>query len=383
MKTNLFIPKKLKVGFQKRQDTFTGKLSYITYYDEKEKLRKEASWTSWCDNTIPSIEVDNTPRAGYIFNKGIRRDNYSGWGGGRSVIRVHDPRDFEFEISVDNLIGILTHSDISKRDIQEECVFAWSGTELVLLPVNSVAYQEATAFTEKQDKKISAKELVKGATYSQKKSEDLFIYMGRMDWFDFHYKEKDTDTFKKRPSWHGQTFYTGQYHHQSTGKEHIFYNTTSKAFELISVSTLSSCVNESVSPDFSNLLEKWFLTHNSQPLIGVKLVPFTPLKPKNGNFHFAYNLTLFSQKSGDESHGQLDMYRPYSYESSSYTLKKNGAFNYLKKDNDVFFVDAKAPEYEYNYHSTRKENPNQEELFELHFVLKNGNSSAFYKIESE
>ena len=37
----MFIPKRIKIGFQKREDTFTGKLSYIIYYDETNKLRKE------------------------------------------------------------------------------------------------------------------------------------------------------------------------------------------------------------------------------------------------------------------------------------------------------------------------------------------------------
>ncbi len=41
MNTNIFIPKKLKVGYQYRDDTFTGKLAYVIYYDEKNKLRKE------------------------------------------------------------------------------------------------------------------------------------------------------------------------------------------------------------------------------------------------------------------------------------------------------------------------------------------------------
>ena len=39
-----FIPKKIKVGYQDRDDTYTGKLAYVIYYDEKGKLRKENSW---------------------------------------------------------------------------------------------------------------------------------------------------------------------------------------------------------------------------------------------------------------------------------------------------------------------------------------------------
>lgn len=39
-KERFFIPEKIKVGYQKRQDTYTGKLSYIIYYDKKGVLRK-------------------------------------------------------------------------------------------------------------------------------------------------------------------------------------------------------------------------------------------------------------------------------------------------------------------------------------------------------
>ena len=142
MKTNLFIPTKIKVGFQKRTDTFTGKLAYVIYYDEKGKIRKETSWSNWRDDKIEAVEFDNTARNGFLFNKGIKRDGYH-WGSGRSVIRVYDPRDFEFEITVDNLIGILMHSDVSKRDIVENCVYAWTGGDLVLLPTNSEEYRQS------------------------------------------------------------------------------------------------------------------------------------------------------------------------------------------------------------------------------------------------
>jgi len=46
MKSTIFIPKKCKVGFNLRQDTYTGKLGYIIYHDGK-VWRKENSWESW------------------------------------------------------------------------------------------------------------------------------------------------------------------------------------------------------------------------------------------------------------------------------------------------------------------------------------------------
>lgn len=45
----LNIPDKIKVGFQERGDTYTGKLSYVTYINKKGKLAKEISWEGWRD----------------------------------------------------------------------------------------------------------------------------------------------------------------------------------------------------------------------------------------------------------------------------------------------------------------------------------------------
>ena len=50
MNNAIFLPEKMRVGFQKRDGTYTGKLAYIIYYDNKGKLRKENSWGRWRDN---------------------------------------------------------------------------------------------------------------------------------------------------------------------------------------------------------------------------------------------------------------------------------------------------------------------------------------------
>jgi hypothetical protein len=51
MQNNIFIPKVIKVGYQKRDGTYTGKLAYIIYIDDKKKVRKEKSWNA--PNTYP------------------------------------------------------------------------------------------------------------------------------------------------------------------------------------------------------------------------------------------------------------------------------------------------------------------------------------------
>lgn len=245
--TNLFIPKKIRVGFQNRKDTYTGKLGYVIYYDEKGKIRKETSWKGWCDSKIPALELENIPQNNYVFNKGIQR--YGEWGSGRSVIRVYDPRDFEFEISIDNLIGILMHSDISKRDIAEKCVFAWAGSELVLLPTNSQEYQDSVKYTEKQDTKVSSKDLVKGHVYTQKKNDSKLTYIG---YYQFY-----------------EVIKWGQEPQSNKGKRHIFHD--GKNFVIPSVLTLSSCILNEPVENYANLVDEYFKSAHAYKHVGFRI----------------------------------------------------------------------------------------------------------------
>ena len=81
MSTNqLFIPSKIKVGFQNRRDTYTQRLAYIIYYDHANILRKEKSWQSWRDSKIEPLDFTNEPTEGFVLNKGVGgvRQSY-GW----------------------------------------------------------------------------------------------------------------------------------------------------------------------------------------------------------------------------------------------------------------------------------------------------------------
>lgn len=282
--TKMFIPKRIKIGFQKREDTFTGKLSYIIYYDETNKLRKEASWNSWRDDSIETLEFDNVPQNGYIFNKGVQRDGY--WGSGRSVIRVYDPRDFEFEISVDNLMGLLMHSDVSKRDILEKCIFAWDGKELVLLPVNSKEYEESVKYTEKQDKKVSSKDLVKGYIYQEKKSDIQLTYIGYYEWFEWKsgYYENGQMVKNYNRSYEGYI-----YTHESKGKKHVFFD--GKEFIAKSVNNISEAISDSVVSNYSNLVDSFLKSTNGQKIVGFE--SFVNQEKLNKKEHHEYDVDLY------------------------------------------------------------------------------------------
>lgn len=234
----VYIPKKLRVGFVKRDGTFNGQLAYVIYYDEKGKLRKETSFNNWRDESIKAIELDNVP-ANFVLNKGITRVSYDWRNHARTMIRIWDNRDFEFEISVDNLMGILMHSDVSKRDILEPCVFAWDGQELLLLPVNSEAYQEAMAHTAKQGLKLTAKDLEPGKRYSFKSDEEPALYLGQYEFAEKGYSKKFT--------------YKGKSHVFSRKSKYDFQS----EFFIAKPEQLAECLSPEVEADFPLVLERF------------------------------------------------------------------------------------------------------------------------------
>jgi hypothetical protein len=262
MNSKLFIADKVKVGFNPRTDTYSGKLGYVIGFDGK-KWRKEPSWDGWryhymdddtyeqkrrvqyndylarqinnykdlvkrynddpvrnshykqyadmteadylkkhlgdyekftpnlgrfsSDKSLLPIEFDNVPTEGFVLNKKV--GGYSnGWDHRATYCRVYDPRGFEFEISVPNLLFILQECNAMKgKGLEGSFVYAWDGKDLVLLPTSSLDYQESQKFTEMQSQKIGVKDLVEGCTYKTKQMEE-YIYLGRFNWFEEHYR---------------------------------------------------------------------------------------------------------------------------------------------------------------------------------------------------
>ena len=148
------VPKIIKIGYQKRKDTYTGMLGYVTYIDEKGKHRKEKSWNSWRDHSIGYITLTNEPTEGFVLNKKVGGYRYSNWEQRATYCRVYDPRGFEFEISIENLLYVLDYcSSIIGKGLEGEFVYAWSGPELILLPISSPDYKTSISFTSLQNKK--------------------------------------------------------------------------------------------------------------------------------------------------------------------------------------------------------------------------------------
>lgn len=235
MKSNIFVPKRINVGFQERSSTYTGKLAYVIYYDEKGTLRKEKSWNSWRNKEIPNEEFDNVPTEGFVLNKHVG-GCASGWEHRNSYCRVYDPRNFEFEISIENLLYILECCDsIKGKGLQGEFVYAWDGVDLLLLPVESPDYKNITEFNEiiHKNECIKAKDLIVGATYLTKDNHER-VYMGKFDKYD---------------RW--STFINNQ------GKYFWFYNGTYfEKYRSIPKNKFIKCINDQCAENYAEMFDK-------------------------------------------------------------------------------------------------------------------------------
>lgn len=291
MSTKPFIAKKIKIGFQERTDCFTGKLAYVICYDLKGKLRKESSWNSWRDKKIPDLEFDNVPMDGFTLNKDIKRYHGGWFSSHRTMIRVHDPRGFEFEVTTENLIGILMHTDCLKRGLIGQFVYAWIGAELVLLPTNSEEYREATAYTENLSKSVKSKELVVGASYKDKKLNDV-IYMGKPSWYRYSEKYYRTEGLRN------------EY------REHVFYDDSRKEFfHKKGLSFLSYANTNAPVSNYAELMDAYNKKVLANKIVKYELVKVPFDNTTNGHDHYGTQLKRKHYYTGFRGNGSSEMCR--------------------------------------------------------------------------
>lgn len=195
----IFMPKKIKVGYQTRNDTYTKKLAYVIYYDEKGILRKENSWRSWIDKNIKDDEFENISLEGFVLNKKVGDYNLGNFETRHAYIRVYDPRGFEIEITVNNLLYILENCNCIKgKGLEGKFCYGWNGTDLILLPENSLLYKESEKYTNSifNPEKIKSKELKIGKIYTLKNNYK-YVYLGQYKNYFKHYKDFSTYVDKK------------------------------------------------------------------------------------------------------------------------------------------------------------------------------------------
>ncbi len=134
---------KYYVGFNNR--TYDGQKFLLAYVVKDDKL---TSFDSWRDEKLGKKEIDNEPKTGFkLFGNSQRSKEW--FGSGRSMLYVQHPDGFVFEISVDNLVNILSYCDVVKNEFTTKMIFAHEGKNLILIPTNSELYAEAIEDTER------------------------------------------------------------------------------------------------------------------------------------------------------------------------------------------------------------------------------------------
>jgi len=262
MKTNFYIPKKCKVGLQMREGTYTGKLGYVIYHDGK-VWRKETSWEGWRHKEgqmtnkwdvatqqytkdpitgVEPIEFDNVPTEGFVLNK--KAGGYSsGWNHRQTYCRVYDPRGFEFEITIPNLLYILQECSAYKgKGLEGEFVYSWEGKDLVLLPVSSPDYKECQTFTDLQSQKIGKKDLVEGCSYLTSQMEKM-VYLGQ------HNVTEDT--------WNNTLKLENDYDRNVTfSKKHVFKYLESDSYMFLTgLTKMKAKVSDDIDPNFADYID--------------------------------------------------------------------------------------------------------------------------------
>lgn len=297
MKDKLNIPKTINVGFQTRGDTYTGKLAYVVYTDAKGVLRKESSWNSWRDKKIEPVSFENTPTSGFVINKKVG-DYRGGWNGRLAWIRVYDPRDFEFEISVANLVFILQEtSAIKGKGLEGEFVYAWDGADLVLLPVCSQDYKNSTEFGKLQTKKVTKADVVEGCLYKTKDNQQV-MYLGRHDWHQISEEyDYSHQPLRRRPRL------------IESSKQHVFVSVDGEStyWPQVGFTKLGERLSLEPSPTFADEFEKFKKSVHGSKLVNLKERKY-PV-PSDQSYGQAF------QKDGDKFY-HVSWSRSYDYSSS-------------------------------------------------------------------
>ena len=350
----LNIPKQIHVGCQKRGGTYTGKLAYVIYTDEKGKKRKEVSWDGWRDHKIKPIDYDNEPTSGFVLNKGVggQRESW-GYNSRNEYIRVYDPRGFEFEISVANLLFILQEStSIKGKGLEGEFIYSWDGTELVLLPVDCLEYTQSKAFTDGLGSKVTKKEMFEGHTYMTKKQETV-VYLGRHN-------------CKEDPKW-AYRFDEELIKTKKRKKQHIFLNTETNKYQLEGGFTkLSKIIDANVHDDYatqySTFIDGIFMSDIKQVHI-IKTSKTNVFKKGNAG---TYNNKFFIKCKDGNYIRPLAEHRMYNHSSTNFKKFKESEL-------DISILEHNNYSYSsYMHKAFLEKNYDNCGLFTLEFELTSG-----------
>lgn len=187
---NVIVSDKIKVGFKsKTRSTDALHRGVIVAMSEKSKIKKSKKFDDSRDVSVEPKSFDNVP------TKGFSLDFESGrtFSDSKSMVLIVDPRGFSVEITTENLLNVMKYTTwVAGKAFEGEFVYAWEGTELVLLSVNAPEYVE---FVKAETRGyLKGKDLSLGRTYVTDEGKEL-VYLGKRETYEYGY---DGVTVKKK-----------------------------------------------------------------------------------------------------------------------------------------------------------------------------------------
>lgn len=235
----MYIPTQLKVRIESEEYFFDESikkhstrvsetpLAYVTYIDEKGKLRKEVSWNGWGDKFLG--DFTNELSDGFRVEGVVKRS--SEWfGSGRNMYRVVHPHGFKFEITANNFYEIVLNCVLDHGDINDRCILAWDGASLALIPESADIYQENIKHTSAiESGPVKPSQLVVGKPYQNRAGEFIGHYVGKFPCVRDKYK------------------YISRYDYRTPELRDVDYDVTVR-FSMIHVFDDGRSLNEYVTP---------------------------------------------------------------------------------------------------------------------------------------
>lgn len=198
------IPEKVYVGFQGRRGQDEVPLGFMTpYTDDEAGKKRQATVDQWAggrgygaNKTFNSVIIDNEPMYGFRLGRAIRRSGH--FGSGASYVRIEDPRGFELEISIENLVAVL--EDVAMERCEFVGALIWgrvAGSQKnLLMAVDSDLYRGAVKTKAAVAQALPCKDFSIGDKIEAVTGE-TGIYMGMMFGVADGWKEPETMSGKK------------------------------------------------------------------------------------------------------------------------------------------------------------------------------------------
>lgn len=178
---------KYYVGFAENRQTASGKPLGFAVPDGTDSAAKKRKKTvdEWASGRY-YYSNEETPAAGKVYDNvpmtGFRLTEWNGrYVTDNKVVRVLDPRGFELEIYIPNLMDIILNCEVDHGLIKEELVWLREGANNRLVRTADPTFAEAKRLTEAAGQKLNTPRLGHEVGDIISNTYGTFLYMGLMD----------------------------------------------------------------------------------------------------------------------------------------------------------------------------------------------------------